>query len=325
MAGYIVRRLALVIVVLAVVSLGTFLVYFVLPAHHDAMFWLWTHGRVTGRMDRVRTGVQGLDRPVWAQYLAFMRHLVLGDRSGWPGLGYSLATRQPLGPVLMSRLLVSLQVVGGALLLWLTVATPVGLLSAARPRTWSDRISLGLVLFGVSCPVFLLGELALYVLSYHLGVLPGPGFDPLGSSGIGPWLGHLILPWIVLSPWFAALYARMWRASMAETLSQDYIRTARATGASETRVLLRHGVRASVSPIITMLGMDLGTLIGGSIIVEKIFNIPGLGNFLLQSVAGNDLSALVAISVLAAVAVTIANLIVDIVHACLDPRIRNRA
>jgi peptide/nickel transport system permease protein len=233
-----------------------------------------------------------------------------------------MSTREPLASVLASRTLVSLQLVAGTAILWLAIATSIGVLGALRPRSWPDRLSVGLVVVGVSAPVFLLGELALYIFVYRLHLLPGSGFVALAEGGVGAWVGHLMLPWLVLSLWFAALYARMWRTSMGDTLAQDFIRTARATGASEARVVLRHGMRAAVSPIITMLGMDIGTLIGGAIIVEKVFNLPGLGNYLLQSVAGKDLSALAAISVVTAVAVTLANLVVDVVHAIIDPRVR---
>jgi peptide/nickel transport system permease protein len=181
---------------------------------------------------------------------------------------------------------------------------------------------MGLAVLGISMPVFFLGPLALYIFWFKLGWLPGTGYYPLGEYGFGEWFGHWILPWAVLSVLYAAFYARLTRSNLMETMTEDYIRTARAKGLSETRVVLKHGLRAGLTPIVTVFGLDVAALLGGAIITETIFNLPGIGQLTVQSVGTGDLSAIAVITLVAATFVVVANLIVDIVYAILDPRVR---
>jgi peptide/nickel transport system permease protein len=204
---------------------------------------------------------------------------------------------------------------------WLLIGIPLGILSALRPRSKTDRFTMGFALVATSMPVFFLGMIVLYVFWYKLGLIPGAGYVSLGD-GFGPWLSHMIVPWIVLALLFAAYYARMTRASMLETLGEDYVQTARGKGISERRVILRHAFRAAMLPLVTMFGMDLGTLFGGAVITETVFNLPGLGSYAVESVRHADLYALLDVTVVVALAITVMNLLVDIAYAWLDPRIR---
>jgi peptide/nickel transport system permease protein len=169
--------------------------------------------------------------------------------------------------------------------------------------------------------VFWLGLMFLYIFWFKLKIASGTGYISIGTSFLS-WLNHLIMPWVVLALLFAAFYARMSRGNLIETMTEDYIRTARAKGLSETRVVMKHGLRASLTPVVTMFGMDLGSLLGGAIITETVFNLQGLGRLAVDSVNQLDLYALLDITILAAFFVTMANLIVDIVYAYLDPRVR---
>jgi peptide/nickel transport system permease protein len=169
--------------------------------------------------------------------------------------------------------------------------------------------------------VFFVGPLALYVFWYKLQWLPGTGFYPI-SDGLGEWFAHMIMPWTVLALAFAATYARMSRANLIERMGEDYIRTARAKGLSERRVVLKHGLRSSLTPLVTMLGLDLGGLLGGAIITETVFNLPGIGQYAVQSVFSADFYAILDVTIIAAFFVTMANLVVDVVYAFLDPRVR---
>jgi peptide/nickel transport system permease protein len=201
------------------------------------------------------------------------------------------------------------------------IGIPIGILSGLRPRSLFDRGTMGFALFGVSAPVFFVGPVALYLFWFKLEWLPGTGYVPF-TEDPAQWFLHLLLPWAVLALAFAASYACMSRANSIEKMSEDYIRTARAKGLSERRVVLKHGLRAGLTPIVTMLGLDLGGLLGGAIITESVFNLPGIGQYAVKSVFSADLYAVLDVTIIAAFFITIANLIVDIVYAFLDPRIR---
>jgi peptide/nickel transport system permease protein len=204
---------------------------------------------------------------------------------------------------------------------WVAVGIPIGILSALRPRSIGDRLAMGFALFGVSAPVFWLGLMFLYLFWFKLKIASGSGFVPI-SAGILPWLNHLIMPWVVLALLYVAFYARMSRGNLIETMTEDYIRTARAKGLSEGRVVLKHGLRASLTPVVTMFGMDLGALLGGAIVTESVFNIQGLGHLAVDSVFQLDLYAVVDVTIVAAFFVIFFNLLVDVMYAYLDPRVR---
>jgi peptide/nickel transport system permease protein len=209
----------------------------------------------------------------------------------------------------------------GAALVWILVGVPIGILSARRPRSGFDRAAMTFALFGVSAPVFWLGLMFLFVFWYKLGVAAGSGFVPI-SEGFFPWLNHLIMPWIVLALLYAAFYARMLRADLMDVMNEDYIRTARAKGLSERRVVYKHGLRAALTPVVTLFGVNVGALLGGAVITESVFNLQGLGRFSVQAIRSGDLYALVDVTLIGAFFVVIANLAVDILYAFLDPRVR---
>jgi len=208
-----------------------------------------------------------------------------------------------------------------ALVLALVGSIPLGIISAIKRRTPVDRISMGLALFFVSAPVFWLGLMGLWLFWYKLRISPGTGYVALGTS-FGDWLSHMILPWIVLALLYAAFYARMVRGNLIETMGQDYIRTARVKGLPESKVILKHGLRASLTPVVTLIGLDVGALLGGAVITETVFNLQGVGQWTVNSVFQGDLPVILAVTVVVAIAVTLMNLVVDIVYAYLDPRVR---
>jgi peptide/nickel transport system permease protein len=305
--------------VLLLVTLITFLIYFVMPPN-DSPYESFTHGMRTARASTLTKSALGLDRPFYIQYGLFVKRLFTGDQYGWPGLWFSFQTRGALKPIIASKAVVTAQVAIGAALIWLLIGIPVGILSALKPRSRRDRLAMGFTLVGMSTPVFFLGVAVLYAFWFKLHVAPGTGYVPIGD-GVGRWLRQLVLPCSVLALLFAAFYARMGRATLMEVLDEDFVRTARAKGLSEARVV-KHALRASVLPLVTMFGMDLGQLFGGAIITETIFNLPGLGGYAVQAIHHADLYALVDITLVVAFSITVLNLVVDVLYAVLDPRIR---
>jgi peptide/nickel transport system permease protein len=317
---YVIRRIAWTFFVVLVITLITFLIYFVLPPT-DAAWESFTHGLRTARASELTRRAFGLDRPLAVQYALFLRHLFLGDRYGWPGLWFSFQTRTPLKPIIASRAVVTAQLAAGAAVLWLLIGIPLGVLAARRPRSALDRATTGFAVLGVSVPVFLTGTLALYGLWYRLGIAPGSGYVTIGQ-GVWPWFRQMLVPWVTLALSFAAFYSRMTRAAMLDAMGEDFVRTARAKGLSDRAVAYRHALRFGLMPMITMLGMDLGQLLGGAIVTETVFNLPGLGSYAMRALDRGDLYALMAISLVVAIAIAVANLIVDLAYARIDPRVR---
>jgi peptide/nickel transport system permease protein len=307
------------VVVVLVVTLLTFLIFYVMPPGDPAVRFA---GKAPSEeaIERVREQL-GLDKPWYEQYGIFLKNLVTGDRYGWPGLGYSYDTRIPVKEELGERLPRTISLIIGAALLWLVVGVAIGIISAIKRRSVLDRLAMGFALFGVSAPVFWLGLVALFIFWQKLGWLPGTGYVDL-SEDPWQWFTHLILPWAVLALLYAAFYARMTRGNLLDVMGEDYIRTARAKGLPERRVIMKHGLRASLTPIVTMFGMDIALLVGGAVITETVFNIQGVGNWAIQSTFDSDLPAVVGVVLVASIAVAVMSLIVDIVYAYLDPRVR---
>jgi peptide/nickel transport system permease protein len=316
---YIVRRLLWVVVVLLVVTSITYVVFFVMPSTDPAVTFAGKNP-TPEQIEEVRRNF-GLDKPVPVQYLTFIKHVFLGDQYGWPGLGFSYSTRSPVKDQFYGRVLVTAQLAFGAALVWLAIGIPIGILSAIKRRTLTDRLSMGIALFFVAAPVFWLGLMGLWLFWFKLRWSPGTGYVAWGDSFTG-WLSHMILPWVVLALLYAAFYARMTRGNLIETMGQDYIRTARVKGLSESKVIFKHGLRASLTPVVTLIGLDLGALLGGAVITETVFNLQGIGQWAVASVFQGDLPVVLAVTVVVAIAVTMMNLIVDIVYAYLDPRVR---
>jgi peptide/nickel transport system permease protein len=325
MGRYIVRRVAWILFALLVITLFTYFIFFKLPPGDPAV-------RFAGKQPTPAAIAEvkrqfGLDKPFFLQYALFVKRFVVGDQYGWPGMGFSFNTRSALKPIIFQRMAITAQLALGASLVWVLLGIPIGVLSALKRRSAGDRLAMGFALFGVSAPVFWLGLIFLYLFWYiptqhHWAIAAsGSGFSPIGD-GFFTWLNHMIMPWVVLALLYAAFYARMSRGNLIETMNEDYIRTARAKGLSERKVVFKHGLRASLTPVVTMFGMDVGALLGGAIITETVFNLQGLGAYVIQSVRGADFNALIDVTMVAAFFVTTMNLLVDVVYAFVDPRVR---
>ena len=240
-------------------------------------------------------------------------------------LGYSYYSQVSVREEILQRLPASISVALGAFVLWMAIALPVGILTALRPRSRSDRAVTGLTLFFMSAPTYWLGLVVLFLFAGDIGAFPivgGAGSYVPFSQDPGAWLESLILPWIVLAAAFAGLYARMIGENLRDTLSQDYVRTARAKGLRESRVVVRHGLRAALTPIVTLAALDLGLLLSGTILVETVFNIPGVGRYAVEAIQNADLPAIQGTVLFGAMFIIVAILIADILYAVLDPRVR---
>ena len=320
MARYVARRLAWSVLVVLLVTFATFAIFFVMPPGDPAV-------RFAGKQPTPELIAEverqlGLDKPVPVQYALFVKRLVLGDQYGWPGLGFSYDSREPVKDELLERAPRTLLLVAGAALAWLVIGVAVGIVSAVRRGTWSDRLAMGFALFGISAPVFWLGLMALFLFWEKLGIeAVGTGYTPFSESP-SAWFGHMIMPWVVVALLYAAFYARMTRGNLIDTMGEDYIRTARAKGLPERQVVGKHALRASLTPVVTMFGMDIAIFIGSAVITETVFNIQGIGAWAVSSVFGADLPAILGVTVIAAVCVTLMNLVVNVAYAYLDPRVR---
>lgn len=318
MARYVVRRLLWGAVLLLLVSIATFVVFYVLPSADPAVL---RAGRAAtpATLAEIRHNL-GLDRSLPAQYWTFLTRLVLHF-----DLGYSFYSSAPVASLIAQRLPATVSLAVGAVVVWLAVGVPIGILSALRPRSPLDRLAMGGALVGVSAPVFWLGLVALYLFADDIGKLP---LLPGASSYVGittdpwRWFTSLLMPWCVIAATFAAVYARVLRGRLIETMGEDYIRTARAKGISERRVVMRHGVRTAVTPLVTMLGVDVGALLGGALLTEVVFDVPGIGRLNYDAILHSDLPVIQGTVLLAALFVVLANLAVDIAYAYLDPRVR---
>jgi peptide/nickel transport system permease protein len=264
------------------------------------------------------------------QYGNFLKGIVLGTHYNAgtsttycppPCFGYSFRTQQPVWPQMVSDLPVTLSLAIGAAIIWLIGGVSIGIISALKRGTLFDRFSMGMALVGVSLPIFFTGLISLELFSYKWPIFPNVTFVPFSTNPL-LWARNLVLPWLCLAFLYAALYARLTRAGMLETMSEDYIRTARAKGLPERTVIFKHGLRAALTPILTIFGMDLGLLLGGAIITEVTFSLHGLGLFTVEAVQNQDLPEILGVTLLAAFFIVIANLVVDILYAVLDPRVQ---
>jgi peptide/nickel transport system permease protein len=318
MTRYIARRLLWGAVLLVLVCALTFALFFLLPSGDPAVL---RAGRDASpeTIAQVRHQLR-LDDPVYVQFWTYLKGVVLHF-----DLGYSYYSSAPVSTLLWDRLPATVSLALGAAVLWLAVATPIGIVSALRRRTWVDRVLMGGALVAISAPVYWVGLLALYLFADDIGrfpLLPGAGsYVPL-TEDPGAWFGSLLLPWLVLAGSFAGIYARLLRTSLAETMREDFVRAARAKGISERRVVLRHGVRVAITPVVTLLGVDLGVLLGGALLTEAVFNVPGIGRLGLDAITYADFPVIQGTVLLAALFVVLANLVVDVVYAFLDPRVR---
>jgi peptide/nickel transport system permease protein len=319
MLRYLIRRSLFMVLVLIIVSFMTFLIFFKLPAGDPARLFA---GRVItpATLLQVRHNL-GLDRPWWVQYGRFAKGLI-----PWPGfflnkqVYYSYGNNVPVAEQIYSRMPVTIALALGAAIVWLLMGIPLGILSAVRRGTVADRAGMLFALFGVSVPVFWLGYVLLFVFWFKLHLLPGSGIPVTQTVLQAVAGGRFVLPWIALALTFAAFYLRMIRGNLIESMGEDYIRTARAKGLTERRVIFKHGVRSALTPVVTIFGLDLATLLGGAVITETVFNLPGIGQYTLKSIQSSDLPAVMGVTVFASLFIVI--LLVDVAYAFLDPRVR---
>jgi peptide/nickel transport system permease protein len=315
---YVVRRLAWSALLLVLVCFLTFVVFYVLPATDPAV--LRAGRNATPELIAEVRAKLGLDQPVHEQFWIYAKGVVTDF-----DLGYSYYSEVPVREEIVARLPASISVAFGAFVIWMAIALPVGILTALRPRSKSDRVVTGTTLFFLSAPTYWLGLVVLFLFASDIGrfrLIGGSGMYVPFSEDPRQWFEALFWPWIVLALGFAGIYARMIGENLREAMEQDYVRTARAKGVKERRVVLKHGLRAALTPIITLAALDLGLLLGGTILVETVFNIPGVGRYAVEAIQNGDLPAIQGTVLFGAMFIILAILMADILYAVLDPRVR---
>jgi peptide/nickel transport system permease protein len=334
---YLIRRLLWALVLFFAVTVVTYVIFFLIPADPAQ--------RACGQLQTQQCLEQahhflGLDRPVYVQYGKFFGRLLPFDVNGLvhghspiktPSLGISFANRQQVNSIVGGAAPVTASLVFGGAIVWLLLALPVGILSALRPRSLLDRAGMVFVLVGLSAHPVWIGLIFAYFFGYKLGLTPIAGycdaFSPSASADCGgpvQWAYHMVLPWATFAILFAALYVRLIRANVMETMNEDYVRTARSKGAPENRVIRSHILRNSLLPVVTMLGMDVGVALGGSVFIENVFTLHGLGLELVTATNRDDVPVVVGVVVFVSLAVIAANFLIDLAYTWLDPRVRLR-
>ncbi len=314
MGRFIVRRVVGMLVVMFAVSVLTFLIFNVIPNGDPA-------DRIAGKNS---TPVQiaaiekewGFDEPLYTQYVRTMEKVFTGDL-----ISYANQTNvlEEIGRGIPRTFALAI----GAALLWFALGTALGLYTAIRAGRFSDTLVTVLALVGVSMPVFWLGALASHYLGFKLGLFPNGGYSEIGEAGLWEWVKHMILPWCVLATLFVGVYSRVLRSNVLDTIDDDYVRTARAKGLSERRVMIHHVLRNSLIPIVTLWGLDFGAVLGGgAILTETVFDLQGVGQYFAESIGQLDVPPVLAVTIFGAFFIVLLNTLVDIVYAALDPRIR---
>jgi peptide/nickel transport system permease protein len=313
MSAFLARRLLGMLAVLVAISLVTFLIFQVIPDGDPALRMAGREATPQQVQDVRRTW--GFDKPLYTQYFTTMEKVLDGSV-----VSYSQQTN--VEEEIVRDLPPTLSLALGAGILWLLFGVLFGVLSALHAGRWLDRVLTVLALMGISTPSFFLGSLLLYYLGYRAGLLPLGGYVPLSSDPWG-WFTHMLGPWLVLSLTSIAVYSRVLRSNILDTLGEDYVRTARAKGLSERRVLVRHVLRNSLIPIVSLWGLDLAAVIGGgAIVIESVFDLHGVGQYAAESIARLDVPPVLVVTLLVAFAVVLLGTVVDILYAFLDPRIR---
>ncbi|MER5929957.1 ABC transporter permease [Streptomyces sp. NPDC002054] len=331
MLVYLIRRLFNVVATLLVVSVVTFGIFFAVPKITGSDPALMYAGRETNETALAGIRVKmGFDKPISEQYLLFLKGIVAGrdydagtemTHCPAPCFGYSFKSETPVFDMMLDRIPVTVSLALGAAVIWVVAGVLTGVVSALKRRTAIDRTVMVGALAGVSLPIFFTGMLAPAILVYGLGWLEVSNYKPL-TEDPGAWLNSMILPWITLAFLFAATYARITRATMLEVMGEDYIRTARAKGLTERVVIRKHALRSTLTPLVTMFGLDFGGLLGGAVLTETTFNFQGLGTAAVGAIRDGDLPVIMGVTLLAALFVVMANLIVDMLYAVIDPRVR---
>jgi len=311
LGAFVLRRLAGALATIVAVSLVTFAIFFWAPSNPAARL----AGKNATAEDIARVAKRyGLDRPWWEQYGRFLGRAVKGD------LGTSYLSRAPVTDSLVDAMPATVSLTAGSAVLWLALGLGVGVASARRGR--GSRLLSLLSVVGVSTPPFWLALLLLWLFADRMGLFPLGGYQSLADGGLGGWARSLCLPWLTLALLYAGWYARLAQTGLDEALASDWARTARAKGASERRVLVRHALRNALLPLVTMFGMDVGGLLGGAVLTESVYGIPGLGGLAWQAITSRDLPLVMGTVLVAAVFLVTASTLVDIALAALDPRVR---
>ncbi|MGB9183119.1 MAG: ABC transporter permease [Solirubrobacteraceae bacterium] len=318
MTAYIVRRVLWGIVLLILVSAITFLFFNIFPSVDPAVLRAGRNGS-PATIAHIRHEL-GLDKPVYTQFWVYMKNIFLHFN-----LGTSYYTGASVLSLIKDRLPATISLTVGAAILWLVAGILIGIISAIRRGSLLDRSAMTVALVFVSMPVFWFGLVMLFLFSNDIGrfhLLPGAAtYVGLTASPVN-WFTSLIMPWIVLAGTQAAIYSRLLRGSLVEAMGEDYIRTARAKGLPERRVIWRHGVRSAITPVVTIFGLDVGVLLGGAVITETVFDIPGIGRLNYDAIIHSDFPIVQGTVLLAALFIVVANILVDISYAYLDPRVR---
>ena len=312
MKEYIARRLLLLIPTVLGVTIVVFLMMHFIPGDPVALLLGDYYTEATAAAIRHK---YGLDRPLHTQYVLWLKRLVTGD---W---GHSIIANRPIFHDLVRRIPVTLELIVLAMSFALLIAIPAGVIAAIRPYSWHDYSAMTTALIGVSVPEFFMGVLLILFFSLFWNLLPAVGYVPLSESVVGN-LKHMILPAVTLGLARAALLTRLIRASMMEVIRLDYVTTARAKGVRERAVVLKHALKNALIPTVTVLGLQVGFLIGGAIVVETVFSVPGVGSFGIGAISLRDYPQVQAFVLLFAVGFVLTNLVVDVLYAFLDPRIK---
>jgi peptide/nickel transport system permease protein len=320
MIRYIIRRLLWGIVLLVAVIAITFVIFYLLPNVDPAQ--LRAGRNSSPKIIQQIAHDLGTDQPVYTQFWNYLKRLVLHF-----DLGFSYYSGASVKSLILDRLPATISLTVGAVLLWLLVGVPVGIISAIKRRSILDRSAMGTALIFVSAPVYWLGLLVLFLFASDIGRFPVSFLHGAGSyTGLTndplAWFQSLLMPWFVLAATSAAIYARLVRGSLIDVMGEDYIRTARAKGLRERRVVMKHGLRSAITPLVTVLGLDIAILLGGAVLTETVFNIPGIGRLNYDAITHGDFPIIQGTITLAAIFIILANILVDIAYAYLDPRVR---
>ncbi len=328
MFSYLLRRLVSGIVVLGIVSAIVFGIFFILPADPARL----SCGKTCSEelIVKIRHTLE-LDQTLPVQYGRFIKGIFVGRTylSGTPAelncttpcLGYSFQTDQPVTALLKDRLPATASIAFGASILWLLIGLSSGIVSALRRGTWVDKFSQGVALGAASLQIYFVGLVLQFIFVNKLAWLPSPGYSSPFQYPLD-WIKQMALPWITLAFLLSAIYSRLTRAGMIEIMGEDYVRTARAKGLNNRTINMKHVLRGAITPIVTVFGLDLGGLLGGAVITEYVFNIPGLGKLSTDAVANLDLPVITGTVIFSAVFIIVANILVDLLYAVLDPKVR---
>lgn len=334
MIAYILRRLVAAVILLFVATFTAYLIFFQVPklagqtTYELAASYLGKSP--TPQAVAAMETKLGLNDPLLVQYGRFVKGVAVGadynagpDKTHCPApcFGYSFKDNEAVWPLLKSRIPVTASLALGAAIIWLVAGVGIGVLSALRRGSFFDRLAMSIALAGVSLPIFFTGLVSLALFSYKWEIFKDVQYVPFFDNP-SLWAQNLVLPWVTLAFLYSAMYARMTRAGMLETMGEDYIRTARAKGLPERTVVIRHGLRSTLTPLLTIFGLDVGLLLGGAVLTESTFSLNGLGKFGIDAIDAKDLPEIMGVVVFVALFVVVANLIVDILYAVVDPRVR---